>query len=114
MTKHECLYEELKRGIASGQYDGAGVLPSEYALVSRYGVSRSTVQRALRDLERAGLIRKQQRKGAFVVSETDRRRFVELKFPEGIDENDVAQIMKRIAKLLAPLGLTAMQAQTIR
>ncbi|MEV5510463.1 GntR family transcriptional regulator [Streptomyces orinoci] len=47
-------------------------LPSQSDLTKRYGVSRATVQRALRDLQDEGLIVARQGSGVFVRSRTER------------------------------------------
>ncbi|QHI99648.1 UTRA domain-containing protein [Xylophilus rhododendri] len=54
------LYEKvlttLREEITARRYDQAGILPSESALIERFGVSRITVRRALDELARAGLV----------------------------------------------------------
>ncbi len=67
MPKHEVICRELRIEIASGKFGADGQLPSEAQLVERYGVSRPTVARALRDLQVEGLVRRQAGAGTFVV-----------------------------------------------
>ena len=57
----------LREGIKSGQWTVGDRLPSESELVAQFGVSRMTVNRALRELEQEGLIRRQQGAGSFVA-----------------------------------------------
>lgn len=63
-------YETVKRhitdGIAGGRYPAGGRLPSEMELVAALGVSRMTVNRALRELARDGIIARRQGIGSFV------------------------------------------------
>lgn len=64
------LYETVKRhvtdGIATGRYRPGAKLPSESALVAELSVSRMTVNRALRELARDGIITRVQGVGSFV------------------------------------------------
>ena len=48
--------ETLRREMTAGKYHPGQKLPSEAALVNRFGVSRITVGRALHELQRVGLI----------------------------------------------------------
>ena len=50
MSKRDAISQSLRAEIASGTYDASGKLPSEAQLVDRFGVSRPTIARALRDL----------------------------------------------------------------
>ncbi len=65
-AKHLHISRELLSEIASGQYEPSGRLPSESQLVRRFGVSRPTVARALRDLQNQGLIERRVGSGSFV------------------------------------------------
>ncbi|MEM8955947.1 MAG: GntR family transcriptional regulator, partial [Verrucomicrobiota bacterium] len=67
MAKHERISQELRAEIASGKYGASGQLPSEAQLVERFGVSRPTVARALRDLQGEGLIHRRAGAGTFVL-----------------------------------------------
>lgn len=66
-TKHSAVFETLKEAILRGGYSSSGKLPSETALTRRFGVSRSVVQQALRELERLGFVVRQQGRGTFVA-----------------------------------------------
>ena len=66
--KHSRISQELLAEIASGKYAPSGRLPSEAQLVERYGVSRPTVARALRDLQDRGLVERRVGSGSFVRS----------------------------------------------
>jgi DNA-binding GntR family transcriptional regulator len=54
--KHRDISRQLIAEIAEGKYAESKRLPSEAQLVKRFGVSRPTVGRALRDLQTEGLI----------------------------------------------------------
>ena len=66
MAKHQEISKELRSEIAAGIYSQDGKLPSEAQLVDRFGVSRPTVARALRDLQLEGLIERRAGSGSFV------------------------------------------------
>jgi len=65
-SKHREISRQLLAEIAVGKYGAAGRLPSETQLVQRFGVSRPTVARALRDLQTEGLIERRAGSGTFV------------------------------------------------
>jgi DNA-binding LacI/PurR family transcriptional regulator len=64
--KHSRISQELLGEIASGKYAPSGRLPSEAQLVRRFGVSRPTVARALRDLQDRGLVERRVGSGSYV------------------------------------------------
>ncbi len=66
--KHSKISQELLAEIVSGKYAPSGRLPSEAQLVERFGVSRPTVARALRDLQDQGLVERRVGSGSFVRS----------------------------------------------
>lgn len=67
--KHRDISRCLRGEIRQGLYAPSGRLPSETQLVERFGVSRPTVARALRDLQEAGLIERRAGAGTFVRNE---------------------------------------------
>jgi len=64
--KHGRISRDLLAEIASGKYAPSGRLPSEAQLVERFGVSRPTVARALRDLQDQGLVERRVGSGTYV------------------------------------------------
>lgn len=56
----------IESTIAAGELRNGDRLPSEHEYCSRFGVSRTSVREALARLEKAGIINRQQGKGAFV------------------------------------------------
>jgi GntR family transcriptional regulator, arabinose operon transcriptional repressor len=64
--KHERVRQSLAEGIASGRYEPGQRLPSESELVKTFGASRPTVNRALRELQLAGIIERRAGSGSFV------------------------------------------------
>ena len=65
--KHRSISRDLLAEIAAGKYGPSGRLPSEAQLVERFGVSRPTVARALRDLQERGLIERRAGSGSFAL-----------------------------------------------
>ncbi len=59
--------EYLKAGLAAGRWRPGELMPSEAELVARFGVSRMTVNRALRELAAGGLVERVQGVGTFAA-----------------------------------------------
>ncbi len=55
----------LKDGLAAGRWPPGALMPSEADLVAEFGVSRMTVNRALRELQAEGLVIRRQGAGTF-------------------------------------------------
>ena len=66
LPKHRHVFETLKEEISSGRYDVNRRLPSEAQLVRRFGISRPTVSRALRDLKAAGFLDRRPGSGTYL------------------------------------------------
>jgi DNA-binding LacI/PurR family transcriptional regulator len=69
--KHRRIYDALSRDILSGRYQPGQKFPSEAALVNRFGVSRITVGRAVRDLQERGLVDRIAGSGTYVSGPRD-------------------------------------------
>ena len=63
---HSVVRTELLEEIRSGRLAPGDQVPTEPQLIDKYQVSRTTVRRALRDLETMGLIDRQPGRGSFV------------------------------------------------
>ncbi|MDP1902279.1 MAG: histidine utilization repressor [Rubrivivax sp.] len=59
--------QHLKAGLAAGRWVPGERMPSEAALVAEFGVSRMTVNRALRELRSEGLVLRTQGVGTFAA-----------------------------------------------
>ena len=66
LSKHARVFTTLRREIEAGRWKGGERLPSEAQLIDRFGHSRITVGRALRDLQVAGLVERRAGSGTFV------------------------------------------------
>ena len=78
----EPIYLQIKQiieqRIASGEWPAGQKLPSENELVSALGVSRMTINRALRELTQQGLIRRVHGVGSFVAEAPRHASLIEL------------------------------------
>lgn len=68
-TKHRTISRQLATEIIAGKYRQTGRLPSESQFVKRFGVSRPTVGRALKELQEQGLIERRQGSGTYIRTE---------------------------------------------
>ncbi|HWL86806.1 MAG TPA: GntR family transcriptional regulator [Polyangiaceae bacterium] len=68
VPKHAQVYAALRREIQAGRWVRGERLPSEAELVRRFGASRITVGRAMRDLQERGLIERRAGSGSYVKS----------------------------------------------
>lgn len=64
---HVAISEQLKQKIEAGEYEPGSRLPSEFDLGEIFGVSRTTVRKAITNLIQQGLVTTQQGKGIFVT-----------------------------------------------
>ncbi|MEZ0388108.1 MAG: GntR family transcriptional regulator [Verrucomicrobium sp.] len=64
--KHQQIFEILRQDILAGKYQPGQKVPSEAALVQRFGASRITVGRALNDLHQQGLVERRAGSGTYV------------------------------------------------
>lgn len=65
--KYQQIIESLRRGLASGQYRTGARLPSEAELVRKFGVSRMTVVKAIRQLQQEGLLVRRTGSGTYAT-----------------------------------------------
>lgn len=64
--KYRKILEKFRDDIASGKYKSGQRLPSESELVLRYGASRMTVFRAMRELQSLGIVTRRVGSGTYV------------------------------------------------
>lgn len=65
------LLEKIRLYIISGQYPAGSKLPSVRDLAAEASVNPNTMQRALTELERSGLIYSQRTSGRYVTEDSD-------------------------------------------
>jgi DNA-binding LacI/PurR family transcriptional regulator len=66
MTKYQQIFETLQHQILEGKFANHRRLPSESELTIRYGVSRPTAARALKELQALGVITRRAGSGSFL------------------------------------------------
>jgi GntR family transcriptional regulator, arabinose operon transcriptional repressor len=66
--KYRVIFESLKESILSGEYGPGSRLPSENDLVRRFGVSRMTIVKAIRELQQLGLVVRRMGSGTYTTS----------------------------------------------
>jgi DNA-binding LacI/PurR family transcriptional regulator len=71
LLKHRNISRQLTTEIVAGKYGKTGRLPSEAQLVKRFGVSRPTIGRAMRELQEQGLIERRAGSGTYIRTEKD-------------------------------------------
>ncbi len=72
LAKHTQLRLAILNSIHAGHWTAGDRLPPETDLSAAMGLSMGTVQRALRDLTEAGVVRRQQGSGSFVATAPNR------------------------------------------
>ena len=65
--KYSTIYKDLKRKIEKGVYKPQSCLPTEYAMVEKYGCSRNTIRRAVKELSEIGYVQSIHGKGVVVI-----------------------------------------------
>jgi GntR family transcriptional regulator, arabinose operon transcriptional repressor len=67
LPKHRRISQAVRRQIESGVLNPGDRIPSDVDLVREFGVSRPTVAKALQELERCGLVKRQPGSGTYVL-----------------------------------------------
>ncbi|MPM05329.1 hypothetical protein SDC9_51617 [bioreactor metagenome] len=89
------LVEHIKQGIVSGAFPPGERLPSVRDLAMEAGVNPNTMQRALSELERDGLVYSQRTAGRFVTE--DREMIEEAK--HGLAEEQIKSFLAAMIRL---------------
>ena len=119
---HRQIADDLAAALADHYHPGER-LPTESALMLKYGVSRITVRQALASLTTRGLLVRQQGKGTFVAERSLRQEapqlngFVDILTAQGLEpETRLLDFAERRAspRIVARLGLSADYALTFR
>lgn len=68
LTKHRLICETIKTDILNGTYPPGTKIPPETELTKRFGASRMTVNRAIKELQMAGYVRRTRGSGTYVLA----------------------------------------------
>lgn len=63
--------ERFREEVASGRWPVGERIPTEPELVAEFGIGRNTVREALQSLVHAGVLRREQGRGTFVISRSE-------------------------------------------
>lgn len=81
--KYKLIFESLKESIILGEYAQGTRLPSENDLVRRFGVSRMTIVKAIKELQQLGLVVRRVGSGTYAASRVEQEsRLFGLLIPE--------------------------------
>jgi DNA-binding LacI/PurR family transcriptional regulator len=81
--KYRLIFDRLRDEILSGKYPPGGRLPSENNLVRRFGVSRMTIVKAIKELQLLGFVSRRAGSGTYVTPKvTEPSRLFGLLIPE--------------------------------
>ena len=95
-SKHQVVFATLHEDILSGKYRSSGRVPSEAQICRRFGISRATAIRALRDLATAGIITRRAGSGSF-INIVPRKHFGSI-FLVSVEDSVFSPIYNSIAK----------------
>lgn len=126
VARYYRLYELLSAALQDGTFPPESTLPSEPQLCGRYGISRTTVRRALDRLEREGRIVRRRGSGTFARSQQSRPRMaVEVHAPSEVPAAletrtvtttlrfDTAPVPQALRALGADIGATAYRLERL-
>ncbi|MGI9428238.1 MAG: GntR family transcriptional regulator [Bythopirellula sp.] len=108
--RYRQIFELLRAQIWQGTYAAGNKLPTEADLMQQFDVSRTTVSRAMRDLEQAGLVSRCRGSGTYVKDRPAQDRVIRLSFLVPWVESDEnlpyveGLIYQRIARLASEGG----------
>lgn len=80
LPRYRQIFESLRLQILEGFFEPGRMVPTEAALMRHYGVSRTTVSRAMRDLEQAGLVSRCRGYGTYVNERSKENQVIRLSF----------------------------------
>ncbi len=96
------IVQQFKAQIASGRWQPGEKIPSVRELALEAGVNPNTMQKALAELERAGMVFSQRTAGRFVSGEVGQR--------DRLQREMASQLMQEFADRMETLGYSVTQA----
>ncbi|HEX7653006.1 MAG TPA: GntR family transcriptional regulator, partial [Verrucomicrobiae bacterium] len=82
LAKHQFISRQLTTEIIAGKYRQTGRLPSEAQFMKRFGVSRPTIGRALKELQGQGLVDRRRGSGTYVRTDGGQPRLAAASVPQ--------------------------------
>lgn len=76
---YQRIKDSILRSIHSGKWQAGDAIPTEYALADKFGVSRMTVNRALKELSEERVLQRKQGSGTFVAQQQYNHTVVEVR-----------------------------------
>ncbi|GFI62314.1 HTH-type transcriptional repressor YtrA [Clostridiales bacterium] len=99
------LMEQIKLGIVSGMWQPGTKLPSVRELAQEAGVNPNTMQRAMSDLEREGLVYSKRTSGRYITEDST--------MIEGIREVIAKENINNFIESMKRLGFTSEQTLSV-
>ncbi|MDT0158763.1 FCD domain-containing protein [Microbacterium sp. ARD32] len=108
--------ERFREAIVSGRWPVGERIPTEPALVSEFGVGRNTIREAVQSLVHAGLLRREQGRGTFVISSSELSTSLERQLAGGSREHylELRLVLDSAAASLAARNRTESDARLLR
>jgi GntR family transcriptional regulator, arabinose operon transcriptional repressor len=104
--KHQQIYEVVRDRIVQGTFRPGDRMPTDLELVAEFGVSRPTVAKALRELERVGYVQRKPGSGTYVLDMGGEGRQFGLLIP-GLGETEIFEpVCGEMAQCSQQLGHT--------
>lgn len=88
------IIEKIQTDIISGAYEPGDKLPSVRELAAKASVNPNTMQKALSELERTGLVYSQRTSGRFITEDTDMIRQLRAELAKKIIEEFLEHMMQ--------------------
>lgn len=102
--RYQQVADDLRARISSGQYPAGDRLPTKPALMERYGVALGTLDKAIEELRKAGLVETRQGSGMFVrTPPPDSSEYDDLREQVAALQKEVAELRERVGHLEATL-----------
>ncbi len=112
-SKHAIIFEHLHAAILGGRYKPGDRVPSEVQLSRRFGTTRVTVAKALRELEHAGFLSRRRGSGSFAALPEKARSFLVGLLVSGLGEGEIFEpICSGIAAGAQEHGLNILWGQS--
>lgn len=116
-SKYRVLHEYLKEKIQQGEIKTGDYVPSENELCVQFGVTRTTVRKAMDELLKEGFIEKQQGKGSRVCERRKSLGLLTVKgFSEAVGQNVKTLVLKNpsLANWSAEIQLTVSDSDKLQ